>query len=553
MARTPRILDHRGRPVDARDLLEERSAGRVGGIRSILTTHPAAGLAPDRLAALLRESEQPGGAERYLELAEEMEERDLHYLGVLQTRKRQVAQIGVSVDPASEDASHVADAELVKAYFEREEIEDELFDILDSVGKGFSVAEIIWEMSERQWMPMRLEHRLAKWFDFDRHTGTIVARRADASGGATSSEAGVGWIELEPWKFVVHQTRAKSGLPIRGGLARSVAWCWLFKNLTLKDWVRFAEAYGQPLRLGKYHPGATPEDRRVLLRAVTNIAADAAAIVPQEMDIEFVDDDTVRGRSEIYRDLVGYIDQQISVAVLGQSLTTQEGESGSYALGQVHNEVRRDIERSDGRQLAATLRRDLVVPMVRLNNGEPKDGLYPEVRIQREEALDLKLWVEGVDKLVRLGVGVKVDQARKMFGLETPEDKDEILEVAAPPPNADPAADPDDPGGTGHPEGETATTRRRLLMALAAAADERGDAVDAAVDRALDEWRPLMDPAVEPVLAVARDELAAGGDFESFRRRLPDVLGTMDDEAVASLLQQLAFSARVSERGDPDA
>ena len=60
-------------------LTRERTAPSIAGVRNILTTHPASGITPERLAAFLREAEQPAGAARYLELAEEMEERDLHY------------------------------------------------------------------------------------------------------------------------------------------------------------------------------------------------------------------------------------------------------------------------------------------------------------------------------------------------------------------------------------------------------------------------------------------------------------------------------------------
>ena len=35
-----------------------------------------------------------------------------------------------------------------------------------------------------------------------------------------------------------------------------------------------------------------------------NVAADAAAIIPEGMNIEFVDDTTVRGRAEVFREFV---------------------------------------------------------------------------------------------------------------------------------------------------------------------------------------------------------------------------------------------------------
>ena len=71
---------------------------------------------------------------------------------------------------------------------------------------------------------------------------------------------GMDEVDLPDYKFIVHFHKAKSGLPIRGGLARLAAWAYMFKNYTVKDWAIFCEAYGHPLRLGKYEATAKPED-----------------------------------------------------------------------------------------------------------------------------------------------------------------------------------------------------------------------------------------------------------------------------------------------------
>ena len=550
------LLDHRGRPIETAALRGERLRPTTGGVRSILTSHPTTDLTASKLVAILRESELPGGAQRYLELAEEMEERDLHYLGVLQTRKRQIAQIGVTVEPASDSADHVADAELVESFFERDEIEDELYDVLDAIGKGFSVTEIVWETSERQWMPERLEWRLPQWFDFDHDTGAMLVRRADGAVDAGAERVGAGdWVVLEPWKYVSHQTRAKSGLPIRGGIARSAVWFWFFKNLAIKDWVRFCEAYGMPLRLGKYGPNATDEDRDVLLRAVLSIASDYGAIIPEGMEIEFVEAQSSGAGTggNTFDDLIGYLDQLLSIAVLGQTLTTKEGEhSGSYALGQVHNNVRHDIERSDGRQLAATLRRDLAIPMVRLNHGD-RDA-YPTVKIEREEAADLEMLIKAATAFVPLGLRIRTDDLYARTGLQRPDEADEVLEPASQP------ADPGDgaPGDDGNEEEDQAMARvlrrlpagRRQALAQALAEDD-DDAIDLAVAAALDDWAPVMDPAVAPILDAAAETLAGGGTLAAFRDRLPALFDDMDDAAIARVLHHMRFSAALSERDSP--
>ena len=85
-------------------------------------------------------------------------------------------------------------------------------------------------------------------------------------------------------------------------------------------------------------------------RAISQIGTDADAMLPEGMTIESVADQAASARSEVYSNLLAYLDSKISIAVFGQTLTTQEGSSGSYALGQVHNLIRQDIEHADGRR-----------------------------------------------------------------------------------------------------------------------------------------------------------------------------------------------------------
>jgi len=115
----------------------------------------------------------------------------------------------------------------------------------------------------------------------------------DTPYAASSGQSGIAiqpmTAPLAPFKFIVHFAKAKAGLPVRGGLARAAGWSYLFKNYVLKDWVTFTEVFGQPLRVGKYHPGASEKDKQALLQAVSNIGTDAAAIIPESMLIEFTE------------------------------------------------------------------------------------------------------------------------------------------------------------------------------------------------------------------------------------------------------------------------
>lgn len=96
----PPLVWPNGQLMRPHNLVREVAAPRMSSVRSILSGHPAQGLDPRRLGRLLLSAEQ-GDAIAYLELAEEMEEKDLHYLSVMGTRKRAVAQMPIEVEGCS--------------------------------------------------------------------------------------------------------------------------------------------------------------------------------------------------------------------------------------------------------------------------------------------------------------------------------------------------------------------------------------------------------------------------------------------------------------------
>ena len=170
-----------------------------------------------------------------------------------------------------------------------------------------------------------------------------------------------------------------------------MSWIYLFKNLVTKDAVVYSERFGMPARLGKYSPGATEEDKSLLLRATAALGSDAAAIIPDSMQIDLVTAKAGGGQRgvEIYETLLRYFDSAMSKAVLGQDFTTElPKQGGSRAAAQVGKDVRDDILRWDATRLAETLTRDLVRPVVDLNLGPRRR--YPHISLKILGAVDAR-------------------------------------------------------------------------------------------------------------------------------------------------------------------
>jgi len=502
------LYDQFNRPIDTSKLKQEQAAPEMMGVRSAWSTHPSDGLTPVRLARLLRESEN-GDPANYLALAEDMEEKDLHYQAVLGTRKRAVSQLQITVEPADDSDEAEKDAELVRSFVRREVIQDELFDILDAVGKGFSITEIIWDVSERQWMPSELRWVDPRFLDFDR-----VDRRTPLLKTAE------GPVPLAPFKFVRAEIKAKSGLPIRSGIARGAAWAYLFKNFDIKAWVQFAEIYGQPLRVGKYGPDATDEDRRKLLRAVANIGTDAAAIIPESMLLEFIKADQ-KASADMYKQLAEYMERQISKAVLGQTTTT-DAISGGHAVSKEHNEVRGDIEQADANQLGAILKRDIARPIIDLNHGPRR--AYPSITIGRAEQVDQKQYAENIERLAKVGMPISISDVQDKMSLKAPESEQDTLRVPA-----SAASEPAAPPATATAKSTDVGGQDAIQELIAELAEG-------------DEFAEIMAPVTGPL----EDLLATAESYEEFTAALASRLTDMDPKAAAEAIARVRFASRLA-------
>lgn len=508
------ILDYRGKPVDFDDVREEQATISLAGVRSQWFESVASFLTPERLGSILKQVDEGLDLTSYLTLAEEMEERDLHYFSVLSTRKLAVSGLQIQIESYSDNPEDVAIAEATRDLVGSEDVDNLVQDLMDALGKGFSVSEIMWDVSMRQWFPKEYRWRDPRFFTFDQREGREL-RLLDDENPAYG-------VPLKPFKFIQHRPRLKTGLPIRSGLARLACVAFMCKSYSLKDWMAFAETYGMPLRLGRYGPDATKEDRARLLRAVSMLGTDAAAIIPEGMEVEFVQNPAGTGGAQLFGGLADYLDKQVSKGVLGQTATT-EGTPGKLGADNAQENVREDLRISDAKQLAATLRRDLVKPFVDLNFGPRQRGRYPLVKLVAEQAEDVDKLLTRLPPLISLGLRVQESVIRDKLGLPEPEEGALLLQAA---PQGLPGMPP--PG----------MFRQQLDTAAQKTPAVKADAVEPVVEDVLEDWEGVVGSMLDPII-----ELASNAKSEKdFLRRLEKL--QLDTDTLAEAVAVATFKAR---------
>ncbi|KPN64263.1 Mu-like prophage protein gp29 [Aliiroseovarius crassostreae] len=518
--RNSSVLDSQGNPIKVSTLSQEQAPPTITGVRSPWADAVAPGLDPVKLARLLKSANE-GENQEFLALAEEMEERDPHYASVLGQRKRAVSGIDAIVTPASKSAQDQEIADAVEDLVATPEFSELVDDLLDGIAKGYSAAQILWNTTADLWTPAKYEHRDPRHFQFDKKTGKELRIRDD------DNEDG---LELRPHCWVVHRPKLKSGLPVRGGLARVVAWVFMLKTFTLQDWAAFLEVFGMPLRLGRYDDSSSAEEKRVLLRAVRDLGSDAAAIIPKGMEVEFIEAKGGTGNAA-FGAMADYLDKQTSKAVIGQTMTTDEGSSKSQS--ETHDEVRGDIKKADAKQLAATIKRDIIEPFVGFNWGW--GAAVPDLSFPVEDAEDVEALTNAVVNLVPLGLRVAMADVSKRLGFRVPDDGEEILRIASAA-QSDPGTSLQDPA------------RAHAVNCPSCGGTHRASAhsdEDELISDAIGSWEADVGPVLASIMTAAH----AASSYEEFQEALDQI--NPDMSAMAERLAPLLMIARGE--GDLDA
>ena len=452
------------------------AAVAIRDVNDKFSSYPSDGLTPVKLARIFKEADA-GDPFRQMELFEEMESKDTHLFSQLQTRKLAVTGLDWEVQPFSQDGTDQEIAAFVEEQLkELDGFSDNLMDILDAIGKGISFQEIEWEYRDGHVVVGNIEYVHQKKFYYDTLTDALMLR----------TEAFPGGIPLPENKFIVHRYKARSGHPSRYGVLRVVAWMYLFKNYDLKDWVSFCEVYGMPLRLGTYDATASEKDKAALMDAIVRMGTDAAGIVPSGTDIKFIEANK-QSSVDIYERLARFCDEQMSKAIVGQTLTSDSG--GSYAQSKTHNDVRKDLTEADCKAVMETVRRDLIRPLVEFNFGVRAH--VPYFVLNATDTDDLKETAEIVNTLAATGLEIPKSWLYKKFNIPAPENGEETIGQA-------PAA----PGMQGMGQPGTGMFQGLRLKADGKEAD--GQRVldrleEAAVKQSSAFFRQMMSPVLELV------------------------------------------------------
>ena len=523
-----KILDQYGTPID-RAVLKEPPTSRVATLENQYLTPMLSGLTPSRMGAIMRAADNGDLTEQH-RLFADMEERDAHIVCEMGKRKLAVMELDWDiVPPRNATAAEKANAEWLKEVLTDavDPFEDLLLALMEGVGHGFAATELEWRQEGKDWLPA-FHPRPQEWFRPSQNRRPLHLQDASADGAP-----------LAPFGWVLHtHGKAKTGYLGRMGLYRALVWPFLYKAYGIGDFAEFLETYGLPIVLGKYYNGASPEERSSLMRAVTALGHDARAIMPADMSIE-INKVTADGSGTPHLAMVSWAEGAQSKAILGQVLSAEAKATGmGSGVADLHAEVRHDIRNADARQIAGTVTRDLLYPLLALNRGGI-DSLSrcPRLVFDTGDTEDLTAYADSLGKLVEAGMStIPVAWVHERLRIPEPEGDEATLGPATVPPvvdnkNAVPGS---------KPTGEHVPAALAALNASLAALFP---------DQATLDALPDPDAAVlDAVLAPIVEALAAGRTAEDLVGEIATWYPRMDDTQLTELLARAIFVAELHGR-----
>lgn len=205
------------------------------------------------------------------------------------------------------------------------------------------------------------------------------------------------------------------------GLLAKIVPMVLYKRGNMGDWASFCQIFGIPIREYTYDAG-DEETRRKLIKDAMSQGANAVYIHPKESTLNIIDSASKQGSSELFSKFNDTCNLEMSIAVLGNTLTTAAQTTGSQALGTVHAEEENKKQKRDRQYILNVLNYEMtdIFTQLGFNTG---GGQFTYVESKN---IDTTAQIAIVEKLNQMGLPMSDDYLYETFNVEKPENYEEI-------------------------------------------------------------------------------------------------------------------------------
>lgn len=255
---------------------------------------------------------------------------------------------------------------------------DLVLDIMEAIFYGYSVLEIYYWYDTinhtDNLIPSKIVLKPNEWFEFDVNG---MCRLKNTSGEAK---------HLPYRKFLIVQHKPTYNNPYGEAVLSKCLSPVVYKSIDMAFWLRYIERFGMPHFVGKTEFANDIEAVTKMQENIEDLIQDASTVISKEEDIDSLNPGSA-GQANQYLELIKYCNDEISKAILSQTLTTELSKSGSYAAANTHFQVYQQVTENDVQLVQATINK-LLKWVIELNFHTNE---YPEILIFPKEDVDRPL------------------------------------------------------------------------------------------------------------------------------------------------------------------
>lgn len=207
------------------------------------------------------------------------------------------------------------------------------------------------------------------------------------------------------------------------GLMSAIMPYVLYKRGNMGDWAQFCQIFGMPIREYTYDAG-DEEARKRLIEDARRQGANAVYIHPKDSALNLHESGNKTGSSDLYKSFTEECDSQMSIAMLGNTLTTDAKATGTQALGTVHQEEEDEIKEDDEALILSVLNSSRMKAILASLGLNVEGG---EFRFIEAKNIDKTAQLNAVTQLhEKLGLPIDDDYLYDTFDIDKPENYDQM-------------------------------------------------------------------------------------------------------------------------------
>ncbi|WP_300978520.1 DUF935 family protein [Flavobacterium sp.] len=130
------------------------------------------------------------------------------------------------------------------------------------------------------------------------------------------------------------------------GLLLACSMYAIYKRGTFGDYAQYVEIFGQPVRIMKYDAYDT-KTKQELKTLLTDSGSSLAMMIPKQAEFEMLDGKTSNGDGKLQIGLKDACNEEMAIAILGNTETTTSSSSSGYAQSKEHGEQQDELTVSD--------------------------------------------------------------------------------------------------------------------------------------------------------------------------------------------------------------